>query len=56
MYSVLNCHNVAKHMEFNLEQLRFNETSTGNVGRFKMTFTMIFQMLLSGECYENVWT
>jgi hypothetical protein len=30
MYSVLNCHNVAKHTEFFLGQLRFNATSTGN--------------------------
>jgi hypothetical protein len=32
MYSVLNCHNVAKHTEFHLGQLRLNLTSTGNVG------------------------
>jgi hypothetical protein len=35
MYSVVNCHNVAKQTEFCLGQLRFNVTSTGNVGCFK---------------------
>jgi hypothetical protein len=30
MYSVLNCHNVAKHTKFHLGELRFNVTSTGN--------------------------
>jgi hypothetical protein len=33
--SVLNCHNVANHTESYLGWLRFNVTSTGNVGRFK---------------------
>jgi hypothetical protein len=54
MYSLLNCHNVAKHAEFYLGKLRFNVTSTGNTGRFKKSFAIVFQMLLSGECYENV--
>jgi hypothetical protein len=55
MYSVLNCHNVAKYAEIHLGYLRFSVTPTGNAGRFKKSFTMAFQMLLSGECYENVY-
>jgi hypothetical protein len=47
MYSVLNRHNVAQ---------RFNVTSTGNAGCLKNNFTMVFQMLLCDECYENVYT
>jgi hypothetical protein len=34
----------------------FNKTSTGNAGRFKKIFTMVFQTLFSNECYENVYT
>jgi hypothetical protein len=30
MYSVLNCHNVANHIEFYLGRLWFNVASTGN--------------------------
>jgi hypothetical protein len=30
--------------------------STSNVGCFKKRFTMVFQMLLCGECYENIYT
>jgi hypothetical protein len=56
MCSVLNCHNVAKHIEFYLRLFQFNVTSTGNAGRFKKSFTIVFQMLLCGECYENVYT
>jgi hypothetical protein len=56
MYSVLDCHNVGKHAEFYLGLLRFNMASTGNAGYFKNSFTMLFQMLLCGECYENVCT
>jgi hypothetical protein len=41
MYSVLNCHNVAKHAEFYLGELRFSVTSTGNAGCFKMRFTTL---------------
>jgi hypothetical protein len=41
MHSVLNCHNVAKHTEFYLGQLRFNVTSTGNAGCFKKSFTTL---------------
>jgi hypothetical protein len=44
MYSVLKCHNKAKYTEFYLEYLRFIVTSNGNAGRFKNSFTMIFQM------------
>jgi hypothetical protein len=32
MYSILNCHNVAKHAEFYLAWLRFHVSSTGNAG------------------------
>jgi hypothetical protein len=39
MYSVLNCHNVARHTEFCLGWLRFNVTSIGNAGCFKTIFT-----------------
>jgi hypothetical protein len=42
MYSVLNCHNVAKHAEFYLGYLRF----TGNARCLKKNFTMIFQVLV----------
>jgi hypothetical protein len=56
MYSVLNLHNAAKHTEFYLGWFRFNATSTGNAEYFKNIFTMVFQMLLRGECYENVYT
>jgi hypothetical protein len=50
MYSLLNCHNVAKHTEIYLGQLQFNVTSTGNAGCFKKSFTMVLQTLLCGEC------
>jgi hypothetical protein len=54
MYSVLNCHNVAKSTEFYLGQLRFNAISTGKCMVFKKkSFTMLFQMLLCGECYQK---
>jgi hypothetical protein len=56
MYSVLNCHNVAKHAEFYLGQLRFEVTSTGNTGCFRKSFRMVFQMLLCSERRENVYT
>jgi hypothetical protein len=54
--SVLNCHNVAKHTEFCLGELRFNATCTGNVGCFKKSFTVVFQIWLCDECYVNVYT
>jgi uncharacterized membrane protein (DUF373 family) len=56
MYSVFNCHTVAKHTEFYLRKLRFKVTSTGNAGGFKKSFTTVFEMLLCSECYENVHT
>jgi hypothetical protein len=56
MHSVLNYHNVAKHAEFYLGKLRINVTFTGNLGCFKKSFTMVFQVLLCGKCYENVYT
>jgi hypothetical protein len=46
--------NIAKHSDFYMELLRFKVTSTGNAGCFKKSFIIIFQMLLCGECYENV--
>jgi hypothetical protein len=56
MCSVLDCDNVAKHTEFYLGWLRFNVTSNGNEGCFKKSCTVIFKMLLCGECYGNVYT
>jgi hypothetical protein len=56
MYSVLNCNNVTKHTEFFMGQLRLNVTSTGNAGCFEKSFTVVLQMLLRGECYENTYT
>jgi hypothetical protein len=53
MYSVLNCHNVAKQTEFYLGKLQLIVTFTGNVGCFKKRFTVVFQMLLCGEYYEK---
>jgi hypothetical protein len=38
MYSVFNCHNVAKRTEFYLRYLQFNVTSTGNPGCLKKNF------------------
>jgi hypothetical protein len=48
MCSVLNCHNVAKYAKFYLGQLQFNVTFTGNAGNLKMSFTVVFEMLLCG--------
>jgi hypothetical protein len=45
MYSVLNCHNVAKHTEFYLGQLQFHVFFTGNIGCFKNT------LLQYSTCY-----
>jgi hypothetical protein len=39
-----------------MRQLWPNVTSTRNAGCFKKGFTMLFKMLLCGECYENVYT
>jgi hypothetical protein len=44
MYCVSNCHNVAKHSEFYVGQLRFNMTSTGKQC-FRNNFTMVLLML-----------
>jgi hypothetical protein len=55
MNTVLSRHNVEKYTEFYLGKLRFNVTSTGNAECFTKSFTMVFQMLLCGECYENVY-
>jgi hypothetical protein len=56
MYSVLNCHNEARHSEFCLGQLRFNVTSIGNGGRFENSFTTLkaYINLLRGyvQCFE----
>jgi hypothetical protein len=43
---VLNCHNVAKHIEFYLVYLLFNVASTSNAGCFEKSFRMVFQMLV----------
>jgi hypothetical protein len=47
MYSVLNCHNVAKHAEFYLGSLQFNVTFNDNAERFKKSFTTL-------EAYINL--
>jgi hypothetical protein len=44
------CQNVAKHTK-----MHFNVNYIGNAGCFKNSFTMIFQMLLCGECYEIIY-
>jgi hypothetical protein len=56
MHSVLNCHNVAKHTEFYLGQLRFIVTSIGNAGCLKKSFTN-FKATLNlvrghAQCFE----
>jgi hypothetical protein len=56
MYSVLNGGNIAKHTELYLVYLQFNLTFTGNAGCLKNSGTIVFQMLLCGKCYENVYT
>jgi hypothetical protein len=56
MYSILNCHNAAKHTEVYQGQLRFNVTSTDNAACFEKSFTVVFHMLLCGDCYEKVYT
>jgi hypothetical protein len=32
------------------------DVAYNNAGSFKDIFTMVFQMLLCDECYENVYT
>jgi hypothetical protein len=56
MHSVLSCHYVLKDTEFYLGYLRFKLTFTGNAGCYRKSFTMVFQMLLCGERFENVYT
>jgi hypothetical protein len=46
MHSILKCHEVAKHTGVYLVQLWFNATSIDNVGCFKKSFTIVFQILL----------
>jgi hypothetical protein len=41
MYNDLNCHNVVKHAEFYLGELRFNATSTSDAGCFEKSFTTL---------------
>jgi hypothetical protein len=41
MYSVLNCHNVAKHTQFYLGYLRFSMIFTGNAGCSRKIFTTL---------------
>jgi hypothetical protein len=41
--------------DFYLRQLRFNVTFAGNERRFEKSFTKVLQMLLCGECCENVY-
>jgi hypothetical protein len=56
MYSVLNCHNVAKHAEFYLGYLRFNVIFTGNAGCFKKSFTTLEACInlfrAHAQCFE----
>jgi hypothetical protein len=46
MYSVLNCHNVAKQTKFYLGQLRFNVPFAGNAVCFKSASQ------LCSKCYS----
>jgi hypothetical protein len=48
MFSVSNCHNVAKDIIFYLGELWFNVTFIGNAGSFEKSFMIAFQMLLWG--------
>jgi hypothetical protein len=43
-----------KYTEFYWES--YGSTSTSNTRCLKTFFTMVFQMVLCGECYENVYT
>jgi uncharacterized protein YaaR (DUF327 family) len=56
MCSVLNCHNVAKHTEFYLGELRSSVTSTGNAVCFKKSVTTLnaYVNLFRGhvQCFE----
>jgi hypothetical protein len=56
MYSVLNRHNVAEHVEFYLRQLQFNVTPAGNAGCFERSFTTLQAYINSFrghvQCFE----
>jgi hypothetical protein len=59
MYSVLNCHNVAKRTEFYLGWLQFSVTSTGNAGCFKKSFGWLqFSVTSTGNagCFKKSFT
>jgi hypothetical protein len=56
MYIVLICNDIVKHTEFYQGQLRSNVTFTGHARCFKMSFTIVFIMMLYGVCYENVYS
>jgi hypothetical protein len=47
MYSVSNCHNIAKHIKLCLGWLWLNVASTGNARCFKKRFAMVFQMCVA---------
>jgi hypothetical protein len=51
MYSVLNCHNVAKHIEFYLGQLWFNVTST-----YKAADECFKKIFLTSKEHTNILT
>jgi hypothetical protein len=50
MYSVFNCHSVATYTTVLAGIVKVQYDFTGNAGCFKKNFTMVFQMLLCGEC------
>jgi hypothetical protein len=52
MYSVLNCHIVAKHTEFYLGWLRFNVTSIGNAECFKKSGV---EVTGNAECFKKLF-
>jgi hypothetical protein len=54
MYSVLNCHAVAKHIEFYLRWLRFNVTFTGDIRCFKNSLVFGERHLNPGEAAQGV--
>jgi hypothetical protein len=56
MRSVLNYKDVAKYTEFYLGQLGSMWLPLVMQNVSKKSFTVLFQMLLCGECYENVYT
>jgi hypothetical protein len=54
-FSILNYHNVDKYSKFYLGYLWFNVTFTDNAWCFRKSFTMVLQILMRGESYENVY-